>query len=1473
MNRIRLQASIKACLVVLATLLLSSTIWAEELASSLITYIDENGIEQSKLSEDVTEISSLDNFSNLSSGWYLVSSDLQVSSAIQSKGDINLIIANGATLTVKGSFTANNIAIYGQKNQAGNISVSDLISGIQSKNNIVIAGVNVVASAQLLAGMEATKDIFIAGGEILVSGDYGLMSDKGNIYLGSIGGTAKIKASDYRPLKGSLIVADGFAFQDEDGNFYTGDITDKINVLKNITLSSVECGKLIFETLLDGTSIPVQAVVQGATPSKPEDPKHDGFVFAGWFADKDYKTPFDWTATITEDVSAYAKWNVTYIDQNGKLQIKDGSEYTMLTNGAAASDLSGGWYVVAENMEFDGFSSTSDVNIIVADGASLKSTNSLIAQNIAIYGQKNQNGSIMVSGDNGIVANGNIVIVGGNVTATANDNGIYAQNNVTIVNGKIDASGTTSGIKAEQGDISLGWIAVDDQIRASKFSVANGKIVIAEGLKFKDESGDIYEGDVTDKLNNSGKTLLPYCASLAFITHDKNVVVPIQIIEPNSIPVMPDEPVRPGFEFLGWFADKDFQEAYDWSAPINGHDTAYAKWAISYIDENGELQKKFEGEYVVLTNESDMNNLADGWFVFAGEVSTSAIKFTKKANLILADNANVTVKNRVENAGIDAKTLSIYGQANQSGKISVQSKMFGIDASKIIVNGGNITVNAESQGIYGVITLNNGNVSVNGLNGIYISDNSSTSIITINGGTLTAHGTNLGINVYRDVVVNAGSVQANGITARNITINGGNVSSSADIVATDKELIINGGSVDVDGTVKASSGKIVLGWTNNTDFIKAGYYSAKTKVIKDGQKMVNDNGFVIDNSIFVNEGIDYINTYARNMTLRGCYALEFVSGNDWVSVRRQGVIVGAIPYEPYVNLQGYVFDGWYADDAKTIKFDFTKPLVQDTVVYAKWLVPYKDKYGELNMISDDLVTEIHSSNEISNVGAGCYLLTGSQINLVGIHSQSNLCLIVADGAKVNINSGNETALSANEIAIYGQEKQTGKITINSTAATKVHSSLYFVNASSNIEIVDNGSDGNGILSDKYIELHAGSTIVHGSQYGLNAQLIQINGGVVEVNSTIAAENGILVNMTKATDRLYAKNYSSNSDGNGVRFSNPLVSEDGKVYRDKLNDDQIAKISEKKLYSTNYLPTIYTRYYDEDGEKELLSIDGEYQVHMQITYDLEGSVDSVVFNRKWTPNAFSTLTLPFNVDVRKFGGLKMLLKFNGVKVVEDPETQKKYWSVRMKKVWEKGVNERDMILHAFEPSMVLMESETLEIKGPVTMVAVEDAEAAATRDVDGWQFKGTLTYKKWKQGFKDYSELGNVYGFAASDDDNIEIGQFVKAGEGAWIPPFRAYLYKKPAVSAARANYAGNSVNSPISTMSLPEVINVEMEEDDENGGESKTTVIGRFNTRTGEFTNMYAPSKTYDIKGRNVGNKANKARGAYYAKKNVREAR
>ena len=180
---------------------------------------------------------------------------------------------------------------------------------------------------------------------------------------------------------------------------------------------------------------------------------------------------------------------------------------------------------------------------------------------------------------------------------------------------------------------------------------------------------------------------------------------------------------------------------------------------------------------------------------------------------------------------------------------------------------------------------------------------------------------------------------------------------------------------------------------------------------------------------------------------------------------------------------------------------------------------------------------------------------------------------------------------------------------------------------------------------------------------------------------------------------------------------------------------------------------------------------------------------------------------------------------------------------------------DTTLKANTPYMVLMNDGKFAVDGGVTLVpTVEPVVRSGT-----WEFRGTLAKRVWADGDSD---LGHVYGFAAEErpDQNIRIGQFVKAAAGAWIRPGRAYLINVPEEQGNHVG-AGRPAIAALPSVVLPEDMDVVIEEQD-----GSTTFVGRFNARTGEFVKMKA--RTYDLKGRNVNGKP-AARGVYYGKKGI----
>ena len=247
--------------------------------------------------------------------------------------------------------------------------------------------------------------------------------------------------------------------------------------------------------------------------------------------------------------------------------------------------------------------------------------------------------------------------------------------------------------------------------------------------------------------------------------------------------------------------------------------------------------------------------------------------------------------------------------------------------------------------------------------------------------------------------------------------------------------------------------------------------------------------------------------------------------------------------------------------------------------------------------------------------------------------------------------------------------------------------------------------------------------------------------------------------------------------------------------------------------------------------------------VNIAEDIE--VNSVSFNREFTSGAFSTFVLPFNYNAGDIWGLEQVLEFAGVGELDGKKV------VKMRRVWcQEDVSEKCASLagnlEANKPYMLKTRSSNIYFNDPVTLKKTTDAVTT----VGDWQFRGTYSYKTWEEGD---SELGRVYGFAGSNADNINIGDFVKAGAGAWINPLRAYLIYNP----SRAN-AAPPVYASVHEVDIPEEMDVVIIDGDDGNIGEKTMAIGRINTRTGVFTS----NRSYDLKGRSV-NGAPKAKGVY----------
>lgn len=263
-----------------------------------------------------------------------------------------------------------------------------------------------------------------------------------------------------------------------------------------------------------------------------------------------------------------------------------------------------------------------------------------------------------------------------------------------------------------------------------------------------------------------------------------------------------------------------------------------------------------------------------------------------------------------------------------------------------------------------------------------------------------------------------------------------------------------------------------------------------------------------------------------------------------------------------------------------------------------------------------------------------------------------------------------------------------------------------------------------------------------------------------------------------------------------------------------------------------------RYITEDG-KTTAYIDGDY--YGSVGDVEEKHVDSVVFERTFplSANGYSTIMLPFAVNLNQLSGVKNIYKFRGVEEVNGK------MEVQVQNLKETFDNESQVHTTAYTPYLIQMESETLEIKG-----AVDIEKTPFNHDFlyqsGSWFIDGSDEYMEFTQ---EMLESGNTYGFNDQVTETFKTaGQFVKVGAGATLAPFRAFIFTRDIFTPEL-----KEKNRPV-TM---DVVIVES-----TNGNEHTTVIGSINTRSGEFK----MNRNYDLKGRKL-NGTHQARGAYYGKK------
>ena len=218
----------------------------------------------------------------------------------------------------------------------------------------------------------------------------------------------------------------------------------------------------------------------------------------------------------------------------------------------------------------------------------------------------------------------------------------------------------------------------------------------------------------------------------------------------------------------------------------------------------------------------------------------------------------------------------------------------------------------------------------------------------------------------------------------------------------------------------------------------------------------------------------------------------------------------------------------------------------------------------------------------------------------------------------------------------------------------------------------------------------------------------------------------------------------------------------------------------------------------------------------IAADIAGEM--VSFGRNYIEDIATTICLPFSISYVSVGEI--------YKFVDVSYSNRDGWVATMEELETDYDGNLVTPTEAGKPYLFIPYSTgTLSFVGRVP----DDVSSVAGATTSGdWTFHGT--YSRLDYGDEGFS--GTVFGFAATDgkaDDgvtDIEAGQFVKAANGAYILPFRAYLTYSGSNNALRAPGRDGT-----ETPAIPSRIKVRLVRS--NG---ITTAIGTMDRETGEVT-------------------------------------
>ena len=532
------------------------------------------------------------------------------------------------------------------------------------------------------------------------------------------------------------------------------------------------------------------------------------------------------------------------------------------------------------------------------------------------------------------------------------------------------------------------------------------------------------------------------------------------------------------------------------------------------------------------------------------------------------------------------------------------------------------------------------------------------------------------------------------------------------------------------------------------------------------------------------------------------------------------------------DVDGYVFEGWFYDA------NFTNPASQviqgttgDKTFYAKWTkktyrIMYLADNNSQGAVTDQFKEHgtpitLESAGHFNRKG---YPQIGWATDTNGVmvyefsasyEENAALTLYPAWGAPIvytityvcdgcTDNTGNKTSYTV----------ETATFSVKSKGVTppegyKMAGWYSATDYKTKVEQIKKGSVGDMTLYAKLNKIYHITYVLNGSANDYNPD-------------DYTVDDGFTLNDPAPVEGFTFGGWFDNADFEGDAVTQIVTGSTGDItlYAKWIPDEPVV---------TQYGGITVTTYPDGTASAE---IDDTSFETVEITTDVV--VNSISFSRVFSNGKMSTVMFPFSIDTSEVAGGKFyeLVEFSN---------EGSRWTATAQEP-EAGT------IVANKPYLLMPTANgtlSFNLKDPATF----NTSNMQPTVIGNWEFKGTYSYHRFTT---DDPEFGRAYGFAAAASNGIEVGQFVKAGSGAWLRPMRAYLVNNSGKSGGLTRSA--SARRVMDVSELPETIDLTLKDNHGN-----VVGTGTLNTRTGEFK----ANSWFDLRGRRLNGKPT-TKGTYY---------